>query len=266
MATIEVERRDEGIVVARFVNPPMSYLVAPQLERLGVLLEEWRDPGVRCVVLTGGTPGKFITHYSVEELRTLAGLPEVRRLYQSAGEGFHRLVQGLRELPKPVVVALNGDAMGGGFELALNCDIRIAEEGDFRIGLPESKLGILPGGTGTQLLSRLLGAGRAIELILRGRVVPPREAAELGLVHEVVPDALSRALEIAEGLARSSGLALAEIKRCVYRGADMPLVGGLEFERRAFLETLCSDEAREAMDAYLAIPFEGRRDRIEGKR
>jgi enoyl-CoA hydratase len=265
MATIETETRANGIVVARFVNPPMNYLVAPQLERLRALLSEWRAPEVRCVVLTGGVPGKFITHYSVEELRALAGHPELRTIFRSAGEGFHRLVQGLRELPKPVLAALNGDAMGGGFELALSCDIRIAQEGDYRIGLPESKLAILPGGTGTQLLARLLGAGRAIELVLRGRVLSPREAAALGLVHEVAPDALARALEIAEELAGLSPLALAEIKACVYRGVELPLAGGLELERRAFVETLASPEARKAMDAYLALAPEKRRARLEGK-
>lgn len=266
MAGIETEALANGTVVARFVNPPMNYLVGPQLGRLRELLDSWRAPGVRCVILSGGIPGRFITHYSVEELQGLAGNPEVRRIFPPASEGFHRLLRDLHELPKPVLAALNGDAMGGGFELALNCDIRIAQEGDFRIGLPESRLGILPGGTGTQLLARLLGPGRAIELVLRGRVVSPAEALAIGLVHEVAADALARAIEIADELCSLSPLALAEIKACVYRGTELPLEGGLELERRAFLETLASAEARRAMDAYLTVGLERRRRWIEGKR
>src|SRR6185503_4599045 len=96
---------------------------------------------------------------------------------------------------------MNGDTMGGGFELSLSCDIRIGQKGDHRFGLPEVKLGILPGGSGTQRLSRLIGAGRAIEFILRARVVRPEDALALGLVHEVADDALARARTVAGEIA-----------------------------------------------------------------
>jgi enoyl-CoA hydratase len=177
--------------------------------------------------------------------------------------GYQRLLSSLRDLPKPVIVAMNGDAMGGGFELCLSCDIRIAQRGDHRFGLPEVKLGILPGGSGTQRLSRLIGAGRAIDLILRSRVVRPEEALALGLVHELADDALARAREIAREMAALPPIAIARAKHAVYLGSDAHLQAGLDIEGSAFLETMLSDDALAAMKAYVALPFEQRRAWIE---
>ena len=169
----------------------------------------------------------------------------------------------LRDLPKPVIVAMNGDAMGGGFELSLSCDIRIAARGDHRFGLPEVKLGILPGGSGTQRLSRLIGAGRAVEFILRARVVTPEVALSLGLVHEVVDDAGARGRELAREMASLPPLAVARAKHSVYLGSDTHLTAGLDIEGSAFLETMLSDDGLAAMKTYIAVPFEKRRDWIE---
>src|SRR5262249_10883841 len=158
------------------------------------LIQTWADPALRAVILTGGMPGKFITHYSVEELAALAAdHATMRALGLGLNHGYHELLRSLRDLPKPIVVAMNGDTMGGGFELSLSSDIRIASAGDYRIGLPEVTLGILPGGSGTQRLSRLLGASRAIDFLLRGRICRPEEALQIGLVHEVATDSLARA-------------------------------------------------------------------------
>src|SRR5690606_7835917 len=140
-------------------------------------IESWKDPAVRAVVLCGGLEGAFITHYSVEELLELANDHEGMRVAgTSLTRAYHAMLLALRDLPKPVIVAMNGNTMGGGFELSLSCDIRIGQKGDIRYGLPEVRLGILPGGSGTQRLSRLIGAGRAIEFILRSRVVTPEVA------------------------------------------------------------------------------------------
>jgi enoyl-CoA hydratase len=254
----------DGIALATYTNPPMNYLCAEGTRELAGLIEEWRDPAIRAVVLSGGVPGKFITHYSVEELAQFASDRDaLRALGTSLTTGFHRLLTTLRDLPKPVIVAMNGDAMGGGFELSLSCDLRIAARGDHRYGLPEVKLGILPGGSGTQRLARLLGAGRAIELILRGRVVTPEEALALGLVHELADDAMVRARAIAREMAALPPLAVASIKRAVYAGSDTHLEAGLEIEGAAFLETMLSDDALAAMRAYIAVPLAQRRGWIE---
>jgi enoyl-CoA hydratase len=253
-----------GVVVASYHNPPMNYFCAAGTSELGDLIPQWRAPEVRVVVLTGGLPGRFITHYSVEELLGLAeDRAALRTIGTSLNHGYHELLRSLRDLPVPVIAALNGDTMGGGFELSLSCDIRIAAQGDHRIGLPEVSLGILPGGCGTQRLSRLIGAGRAVDFILRGRICRPEEALALDIVHELAPDAVKRARDLASELAGRSPLALAEIKRAVYQGSELHLEAGLEIEGDAFLRTMLSDEAVETMREYVALPFEARRDWLE---
>jgi enoyl-CoA hydratase/carnithine racemase len=255
---------DGDVVVATYTNPPMNYFCAEASQELQALIQEWRIPRVRAVVLTGGVAGKFITHYSVEELLALAEDAEaLRAIGTSLNHGYHEMLRALRDLPVPVIAAMNGDTMGGGFELSLSCDIRIGAAGDYRFGLPEVSLGILPGGCGTQRLSRLIGAGRAIDFILRGRICRPEEALAQGLVHELAPDAAARAREIAAGLSSLSPVALAEIKRAVYQGSEIHLEGGLEIEADAFLRTMQSERAVEAMREYVALPHAERRGWLE---
>jgi enoyl-CoA hydratase len=263
MALWSVES-DGGVVVASYHNPPMNYFCAEGTQELGALIPKWRSPEVRAVILTGGIEGRFITHYSVEELLGLAeDSATMRTIGTTLNRGYHEMLRTLRDLPKPVIAAMNGDTMGGGFELSLSCDIRIAAAGDHRFGLPEVSLGILPGGCGTQRLSRLIGAGRAIDFILRGRICRPEEALALDIVHEVAPDAAKRARELAAELVSLSPLALAEIKRAVYQGSEVHLEGGLEIEGDAFLQTMLSQAAVETMREYVALPFEARRDWLE---
>ena len=151
----------------------------------------------------------------------------------------------LGAMPQVTVAAINGNAMGGGFEFCLGCDLRIAEEGPFTLGLPEVNIGILPGAGGTQRLPRLIGTARALELILLGRVVSPREAGALGMVHEVTPpgEAVARALAIAERIAHQPARAVAHCKRLVRNATATPLAEGLAVERTLFLDLLVSDEA-----------------------
>lgn len=257
----------DGVVVATYRNPPMNYFCGEATQELSGLIDAWEDPAVRAVVLTGGIEGKFITHYSVEELTALAADRDgMRAAGMALTDAYHALQERLRRLHKPVIVAMNGDAMGGGFEFCLACDIRIAQRGDYRFGLPEIKLGILPGGSGTQRLSRLIGTGNAINFILRGRVVPPEEALSLGLVHELSDDALARARELAAELAALAPKAVGSIKRAVYEGGNTHLAAGLQIEGAAFLETMLSDDGLAAMRAYLEEPYDKRRDWLESPR
>jgi enoyl-CoA hydratase len=264
MSLWKTETTKDGVAVATYTNPPMNYFCAEGTRELVALIEWWRDPKVRAVVLTGGMQGKFITHYSVEELVEYASDREALRISGiNLTAGYHKMLDDLRALPKPVIVAMNGDTMGGGFELSLSCDIRIGARGDHRFGLPEVKLGILPGGSGTQKLSRLVGLAKAIEFVIRSRVVKPEEALALGLVHELADDAAARAKEIATEMSKLPPIAIAMAKRSVYDGFDTHLQAGLRIEDSAFLETMMSDDGLAAMKAYIAEPYEKRRAWLE---
>lgn len=256
-----VEETD-GVVVATYHNPPMNYMTAPAVVELAELIEDWHREEVRAVILTGGVQGKFITHYSVEELVDIAQGP-LEELLETE-QGYQEFVLGLRKLPKPVIMAMNGDTMGGGFELCMGADIRIAQQGDHRIGLPEVRLGILPGGAGTQTLPRLIGLAKASEFILRGRAVNPDTALALGLVHEVSEDALKRAKIVARDMVdHVTPLSIAEAKRALYDGIALSIEDGCGVERSAFSATMVSDSGLAVMRDYTSLPFAARRDSLE---
>lgn len=254
MAQVSAQQQD-GVLIVRFSNPPNGYMDAETMPELEPIIDDAEvDPGVRCVVFTGGLPGVFIRHYSVNELEslatTLASRDFVADVSRPGPESqLHRVFRRVQEFPKPTISAINGTAMGGGFEFALCCDIRIAEDGPHSLGLPEINIGILPGAGGTQKLARLIGTGRALELILRGRTVTPKEALALGMVHEVADSglALQRALVYAEEFSRKSPLAVRHIKELVRTALDTPIGEGLARERAMFLDLLVSGEARRLM-------------------
>jgi enoyl-CoA hydratase/carnithine racemase len=261
-----VERTERGVVVVAYTNAPMNYFVGEGVEELAALIPTWRAPEVRAVVITGGPADQYLTHYSVEELGALAAdRPTMRALGTDVNDGYHALVQDLSDLEKPVVAGMSGDTMGGGLELSLGCDIRIAQRGDFSIGFPEISLGIMPGGGGTQRLPRIIGAGPALDFILRSRVVSPEQALALGIVSEVADDATARAVEVATELAERSGPALAAVKRAVLRGSSLPLGEGLRVEADQFLATMLTDEGERTMAEYVATPYEERRAFVRGR-
>lgn len=262
--TLWQSHRDGSVAVAAYHNPPMNYLTGRGLDELRDLVAEWADPEVRTVVLTGTVPGRFITHFSVAEI--LAGQATLAEDGPTLNYRVHALFQSLNDLQKPVIAAMNGDTMGAGLELSLSADIRIAQAGDHRIGLPEVRLGLIPGGTGTQRLSRLVGRGRALDLILRGRILTPDEALALGLVTEVVDDAREWSVAMAHRLAALPPVALAMAKRVIHDASDLPLASALRLEADASFRTKLAPEASEAMQAYLALPEDARRDWLDAER
>ena len=150
------------------------------------------------------------------------------------------------------IAAIAGHALGGGYEIALACDIRIAAEGRYRIGLPEVTLGLLPGTGGTQRLPRLIGRGRALELMTTGRTVAPAEAERLGMVDRLVPaDEFDQAVaELAAGLAAGAPLAVAAITRAVNDGLERTLADALDRELEELADLFASEDAREGMTAF----------------
>jgi enoyl-CoA hydratase/carnithine racemase len=249
---VSLERKG-AVALCTLSNPPMNFMNAVMVRELDQVtreVEASRDD--RVLVLTGGVDGIFITHYDVGELVTAAEAPAAA----PTGEALmliHRLFNRIERMPKVTVAALNGTAMGGGCELSLACDFRLMADGPFRYGLPETSLGIIPGAGGTQRMARLLGTARALDLILHAELMEPRAAHALGLVHRLLPTDrfLEHALAFAGDLAERAPIALAAAKEAIRRGMEVPLDDGLGIEQRAFLRTMQTADAREAMRAYV---------------
>jgi enoyl-CoA hydratase len=248
----------DGIAVITFDNPPRGYMNAPQVTAADAIVDAISARGdVRAVVFTGGVPGVFVRHYDVGELvsiaQRLAGTPEADlRAAGEAGNAVSVLFDKVAALPMPTIAAINGFCQGGGFEFALCCDVRIAQAGDYRIGLPEVNLGIFPGAGGTARLLRLVGEARALELVLRGRTVAPVEAASLGLVHEVADDAVASALATARAMVAKPARGLADAKALVRLAAEVPMADALAEARGRFLALIATDaEALTTMQRFL---------------
>jgi len=257
------ERRG-AVEIATFSNPPRNYIGKPQLDELAQLVAQWRDPTIRAVVIqsrTGEHSG--FTQYSVEELYGMASDPALSRYAGAVVRGYKAMFNDMMALPKVVIAAMNGDALGGGFELTLACDLRIGQHGDFRYGNPEVRAGVMPGAGGTQRISRLVGLARALDWVLRGRIVAPEVALQLGLVHEVVDDAPARAIELGEEIAMLPPMSVANAKRALYLGADSNLQAAYEIENMNWTEVMQSDDATIALKTFLDVDPASRRDWFE---
>jgi len=214
---------------------------------LGVFEELARDESVRAVVLTGAGDRAFIAG---------ADIVEMKEKEPAQALAFARLGQtvcaAIEAAPQPVIAAINGYALGGGCEIALACDIRLASERAV-LGQPEVTLGVPPGWGGTQRLPRLIGAGLARELIYTGRRVGAEEALRIGLVNAVVPadELLDRAHELARTIARNAPVAVRLAKEAIRRGLDVDLDAGLVLEAQAFALAFSTADQKEGMTAFL---------------
>ena len=234
----------EGVAIVTFDNPPLSVMTPQTVHELHELLPRLESQEVRAVVITGSGDKFFVRHFSVEELDDSA---------QGRGTQWKvsmiNVLLRLEALPKPVISALNGTALGGGLELALATDIRIAKDGPFRFGLPEISVGILPGAGGTQRLSALIGRHRALLMMWRAQLCTPREALELGLIDELVgldddATALERAIETASEIAARPTLAVAHIKRLAQSAANPVTKDMLKLEGKLWSELMATDDAK----------------------
>lgn len=256
-------QREGYVVTLTLTNPPRHTINAEGSEALLRELEEIDASGeVRVIVLTGGSDDIFVRHYEVNELAASAERFQKNpqsppRRAQSTSPQRHRGLRGVMDLlgetDAVTIAAINGSAMGGGLELALACDFRLARAGDFRIGLPETGVGILPGGGGTQRFARLLGVAKALDLILHGTVFTPEHALELGVVSRVLSPELNTyrkdVATFAEVLAARPPKALANAKHAIRRGVELSLKEGLQLESRLFGELMRTDYAAKALRA-----------------
>jgi enoyl-CoA hydratase len=242
---IHVDRDDDGVAVLRLDRPPMNALSTTLLAQLGdVAAALAGDESVKAVVVTGGekvfAAGADITEFG--------GPDDARRI----GAVFRRAFDDVAAIPRPVIAAINGYALGGGLELALACDLRVASE-SAKVGQPEILLGIIPGAGGTQRLPRLVGPARAKELVWSGRQVRADEALAIGLVDKVVPaaDTIDAAREWAATLAVGAVVAMGLAKRAIDGGLDGPLARGLDLEADAFAEVFATEDATTGVKSFL---------------
>ncbi|MEH6546780.1 MAG: enoyl-CoA hydratase/isomerase family protein [Sneathiella sp.] len=242
------------IALVKFHNPPHGYMDGhTEVELESFLDDVEKDDNIRSIVFTGGLEDVFIRHYDVSLL--------YKRSQSMAAKGMtfdparpvpeaimHSCFRRMEEMPKAFIAAINGSAMGGGFELTLACDIRLVKDGLYDLGLPEINLGILPGAGGTQRLPRLIGEARALELELLGRTISPREAKEIGLAAYCVNgDVVAKAMEVAEALANKSPRAFGHIKKLVRGAAITPVDEGLAAERTLFCDLMVDTRALSEM-------------------
>jgi enoyl-CoA hydratase len=250
-------RVENGIALITLGSAKRIFFDQEMAEALFEALRSFaEDKAVRVIVVTGGAPGYFVRHYSVDALvklgEQLKGRDWPENTPYTAG-AFDKAMVLCEAMPKPVIAAISGTAMGGGFEFTLACDLRIAQSGDFQIGLPEINVGILPGGGGTQRLPRTIGTANALMHILMGVTLSPKDAAQKGLVHECVDGkALDRAMEIAKRIATHTPESVAYIKRLVRSAVATPLAEGLALERNLFMKLCIGEPAIERMRAYEA--------------
>jgi enoyl-CoA hydratase len=241
-------------------NPPLNLVTRELLGELGAALDvlEAAAPGdVRVVVVTGDGERAFSAGSHVGEFEEQRGPNGRERHALESG-----VASSLADLPMPTIAAIEGNALGGGLELALCCDIRIASA-RARLGLPEVRLAVTPGAGGTQRLPRVVGAARARELILTGRVIDADEAERIGLVSRVVPagEALAAADEMAAEIAARGPIAVREAKRLIALASDVPLADGLEAELDASDRVFATDDLVEGARSF----FEKREPEYRGR-
>jgi enoyl-CoA hydratase len=206
-----------------------------------------QDDGVRAVVLTGAGDKAFVAGADIKELADLS--PVAGKAYAAAGQHIFDLIE---RLGKPVIAAVNGYALGGGCELAMACTMRLASE-SAKFGQPEVKLGVIPGFAGTQRLPRLVGKGRAMELILTGATIDAVEAYRIGLVNRVVPatSLLNEAKALAQALAASAPVAIRCAMEAIDRGLDMAAADGCALEATLFGLVASTEDMREGTRAFV---------------
>jgi enoyl-CoA hydratase len=234
---IQLERGDDGVAVLRLHNPKVNALSSVLLEQLRDAARSLTDDPPAAVVVTGGDR-IFAAGADITEFEGPEKADEIGRLFIEA-------LDALAGIPRVVIAAVAGYALGGGCELALACDLRIAAETAV-FGLPEIQLGIIPGGGGTQRLARLVGPARAKSMVMSGRHVKAPEALSIGLVDDVVAadELASRAGALATEFARGALAAQALAKSAIDRGLDVSLAEGLEIEHDAFVDVFRTDDSR----------------------
>jgi len=265
MITLE---KNDGIAVLTINNPPMNVLCSELLLKLKGAIEDIKaDKTVKAVVLTGAGRA-FVAGADIKEMMDLDS--EKAHEFATLGQGVFNMIE---DLPVPVIAAVNGFALGGGTELAMSCDIRIASEAA-KFGQPEVSLGVIPGFGGTQRLPRLVGPGKAMELIFTGDIISSKAALEIGLVQMVVDGyqkdeagervlnergkpisdngpVVAAAMKMAGKIASKGPAAVSQGKKAVYNGLNLTQTDGIKLEADLFGELFSTKDQKEGMAAFV---------------
>lgn len=257
MESVWTLEKDGAVAVLTLNRPPLNLVLFENIvemgEKLGALRE---DPEVRAIILTG-TGGSFIGGADITQFEALD--PVTARFGLMAGQ---RVLRDIEEMEKPVLAAINGFAFGGGCEVALACDLRICSE-EARFGQLEINYGVMPGWAGTQRLTKIVGLGRAKDMVLTGRIVEPQEALMMGLVSQVVPaEALmEKAGKVAKILAAKAPVAMALAKELVNAAADCSIPLGGAFEAASCAITMGTEDCLEGVKSFI----EKRKPQFKGR-
>ena len=246
-AWLETRAGHPGVGTIRIDRPPFNPLSRQvQIEIAAAAREASTRDDIKAVVIYGG-PRTLAAGADIKEMHGMSSTDlrdDSRRLQDDLGS--------IAGVEKPTIVAITGHAVGGGLELSLGADRRVAAS-DAKLGLPETRVGIMPGGGGTQRLTRLVGVTNAKELILTGRIIGADEALRIGLVDEVVPadNVYERALSWAGQFERAASIAVAKSKRAIDRGLDVGLAEGLEIERRLFVDVFDTADRAHGFQSFI---------------
>jgi enoyl-CoA hydratase len=241
--------KENKLAIITIDNPPLNVISKNVFKGLlEVFTELEEDNETVAVLITGAGDIAFAAGADIKEFPQMMGNPNMKETVRES----HAILNKIDHFPKPTIAVLNGMTLGGGCELALACDLRVAEA-QVQIGLPEVKLGLFPGAGGTQRLSRLVGNAKAKEIIFTGDSLNAKEAEKIGLVNKVVEQGcgLTEAKNLASRMTRHSLQALSRIKKAINEGSESTLEQGLEIETNLFEEIFQTEDVKEGVSAFL---------------
>ena len=246
---VSLSRERDGVALIHLNRPPANSYNRAFLDDLNAAIDEVRwDADIKGAVLVSDlAPRFFSAGADVVNFKNSTQQQRVMTVLHA-----HEVLRKIESTPKVFVAAIQGHALGGGLEIALACDFRFAAEGEYRIGLPEVSLGLLPGNGGTQRLQRLIGRTKALDLMLTNTALGPQQALELGAVDKLFPAErlVEESIEYVARLAKGPTLAIGNIKIATRLGADLPLEGALALEREAVWRLFMSEDAAEGLAAF----------------